>query len=97
MAKKCVICGKKYQVVWRRIKLRGKYNPTIKRKQKPNLQWVKLASGSQRDKSLLQPPSFRVAKAKVEKRTQFSLTSLRSGKRVLACAKCVKAMGKRRR
>jgi len=60
--KQCAICGKKYILVWRRIKLRGKYNPTIKRKQKPNLQWMKLPSG----------------------------------KRVLACTKCIKAKGKRR-
>lgn len=32
-------------VVWRIVKLRGKYNPTKKRIQKPNLQWTKLASG----------------------------------------------------
>lgn len=62
MAKQCAICGKKSMMVWRRIKLRGKYNPTVKRKQKPNLQWVKLSSG----------------------------------KRVLACTKCIKAMAKRK-
>jgi len=45
MAKKCSICGKKYILVWRRVKLRGKYNPTIKRKQKANLQWVRLPLG----------------------------------------------------
>jgi len=62
MAKQCSICGKKYLQAWRIIKLRGKYNPTVKRKQKANLQWVRLASG----------------------------------KRVLACTKCIKAMGKRK-
>jgi len=61
MARQCAICEKKYTYVWRRKKLRGKYNPTIKRKQKPNLQWVKLASG----------------------------------KRVLACTKCIKTLAKR--
>ncbi|MCH8741512.1 50S ribosomal protein L28 [Patescibacteria group bacterium] len=45
MAKKCAICGKGSMMVWRRVKLRGKYNPTIKRRQYPNLQWVKLLSG----------------------------------------------------
>jgi len=60
--KQCAICQKKYIQVWRRKKLRGKYNPTVKRKQKPNLQWVKLASG----------------------------------KRVLACAKCIKTLAKRK-
>lgn len=45
MARQCAICKKKYKLVWRRIKLRGKYNPTTKRKQKPNLQWFRLPSG----------------------------------------------------
>jgi ribosomal protein L28 len=45
MARQCQICGKKPQTVWRRVKLRGKYNPTIKKRQKPNLQWFKLPSG----------------------------------------------------
>lgn len=42
MAKQCTICNKKGKMVWRIKKLRGKYNPTIKRKQKPNLQWLKV-------------------------------------------------------
>jgi len=45
MARQCQICGKKSKTVWRRVKLRGKYNPTTKRRQKPNLQWCKLPSG----------------------------------------------------
>lgn len=45
MAKKCAVCKKGTKVVWRRIKLRGKYNPTVKRRQKPNLQKFKLPSG----------------------------------------------------
>jgi ribosomal protein L28 len=44
--KQCAICGKGSKLVWRRIKLRGKYNPTIKRRQHPNLQWLKLPSGA---------------------------------------------------
>jgi len=60
--KQCAICNKKGKLVWRLKKLRGKYNPTVKRRQYPNLQWVKLPSG----------------------------------KRVLACTKCIKAMGKRK-
>ncbi len=40
MAKQCAICGKKSQTVWRLKKLRGKYNPTIKKRKYPNLQWV---------------------------------------------------------
>jgi len=42
MARQCEICGKKGMIVWTRKKLRGKYNPTAKRKQQPNLQWVKV-------------------------------------------------------
>jgi len=45
MANVCSICGKKTLMVWKRVKLRGRYNPTSKTRKKPNLQWVKLASG----------------------------------------------------
>jgi ribosomal protein L28 len=45
MAKQCEICGKKSKIAFKRKKLRGKYNPTGKRIQKPNLQPVKLPSG----------------------------------------------------
>ncbi|OGZ18278.1 MAG: hypothetical protein A2Z68_00575 [Candidatus Nealsonbacteria bacterium RBG_13_38_11] len=45
MANVCLICGKKTLMVWKRVKLRGRYNPTTKTRKKPNLQWVKLASG----------------------------------------------------
>ncbi len=45
MAKKCDICNKGSRMVWRLKKLRGKYNPTIKKRKYPNLQWVRLASG----------------------------------------------------
>ncbi len=45
MAKVCQICKKGAMRVWKRKKLRGKYNPTTKKKQKPNLQWFKLPSG----------------------------------------------------
>ncbi len=40
--KTCKICAKKRNLARRLKKLRGKYNPTMKRKQKPNLQWVKV-------------------------------------------------------
>jgi len=43
MAQQCAICGKTGTRVWRRVKLRGKYNPTVKRTQKPNLQWMSLS------------------------------------------------------
>jgi ribosomal protein L28 len=45
MTKVCSVCGKSYMMTWKLVKLRGKYNPTIKKKKKPNLQWTKLASG----------------------------------------------------
>lgn len=61
MAKQCQICEKEYNSVWRLVKLRGKFNPTSKRRQQPNLQWTYLAS---------------------------------SGKRVKACAKCIKALAR---
>ncbi|HCM36819.1 MAG: hypothetical protein A3J30_00560 [Candidatus Wildermuthbacteria bacterium RIFCSPLOWO2_02_FULL_47_9c] len=41
----CAICGKTKNIAWRLVKLRGKYNPTIKRVQKPNLQWMRLPDG----------------------------------------------------
>ncbi len=44
MARKCLICGKGTNIVVKRVKLRGKYNPTTKQKQSPNLQWVKIPS-----------------------------------------------------
>jgi len=62
MAKQCAICKKGSIMVQKLVKLRGKYNPTCKRRKYPNLQWVRLPSG----------------------------------KRVLACTKCIKAMGKRK-
>jgi len=61
--KQCAICGKKSMMVWRRVRFRAeKYNPTVKKRKQPNLQWVKLSSG----------------------------------KRVKACAKCIKALNKKK-
>ena len=62
MEKQCPICKRKYIWVWRRRKLRGKYNPTVKRKQKLNLQPFKLPSG----------------------------------KRIMACTKCIKTLSKQK-
>lgn len=42
MAKQCTICGKKGRLVWSLRKLRGKYARTIKKRKKPNLQWVRV-------------------------------------------------------
>ncbi len=62
MKKQCSFCAKKYNTVWRRVKLKSRYNPTAKRKQYPNLQWLKLSLG----------------------------------KKVLACAKCIKTLAKKK-
>lgn len=62
MTKQCEICAKKKIIVGRRIKLRGKFNVTTTRNQRPNLQWAILPSG----------------------------------KKVLACAKCIKALSKKK-
>jgi len=40
MAKQCTICDKGSRVFGVRKKLRGKYNPTSKRRKYPNLQWL---------------------------------------------------------
>jgi len=42
MSRQCQICGKKGMIVWRYKKLRGKYNPTVKQKQQPNLQLARV-------------------------------------------------------
>ncbi len=64
MEKVCSICQKKSSVGNTLVKLRGKYNPTSKKRRKPNLQWTRLLHGKN------------------------------AGKRVLACAKCIKRMTK---
>jgi len=43
--RKCALCGKTYIQSVTRKKLRGKYNPTVKKKKYPNLQWVTLPNG----------------------------------------------------
>jgi len=80
MAKQCAICGKKRKVVWKRKKLRGKYNPTTKRIQKPNLQWVRVPVTNRNEKGA----------------ASGAPRGLASGKRILACAKCIKALSKRK-
>jgi len=42
MAKQCAICEKTGRMVGKRIKFRGKYNPTVKTRKYPNLQWLKV-------------------------------------------------------
>ena len=73
MAKECKICKKGSMMVWKLKKLRGKYNPTIKKRKYPNLQWAKVPLG-------INKPAYK----------EFA------GKRILACAKCIKALGKRK-
>jgi len=62
MSRVCPLCGKKSMVAVVRKKLRGKYNPTSKKRKYPNLQWVHLPNG----------------------------------KRIKACTKCIKALGKKK-
>lgn len=73
MAKQCPVCEKIRNRAWRRVKLRGKFNPTTKRSQQPNLQWV-----------ILNEKSAKKA-------------GLTAGERIKACAKCIKAQGKKPR
>lgn len=49
MARHCQICDKKGNLAGRWKKLRGKYNPTGKRKQKPNLQWLRVPENIKRE------------------------------------------------
>ena len=45
MSRVCQICGKKSIMKRKLNKLRGKYNPTPKKRKYPNLQWVRLPNG----------------------------------------------------
>jgi len=47
MARVCEICAKKGKMVWKLVKLRGKFNPTINKRKHANLQLVTLPSGKQ--------------------------------------------------
>jgi ribosomal protein L28 len=58
--KQCEVCGKRSRMVGRRVKLRGKYNPTGKKRKYPNLQ----------------------------------KTVTPAGKKIVACAKCIKSFSK---
>ena len=48
MARECAICAKKKIPARKYLKLRGKYNPTPKYHQEPNLQYVKVDPGTKR-------------------------------------------------
>lgn len=43
MARQCTICGKGGMLVRKRRKLMSRYNPSPKRRQKPNLQKVRVS------------------------------------------------------
>lgn len=42
MAKECQICGKTSHNFTKLNKLRGKYNPSTKKRRYPNLQWTRV-------------------------------------------------------
>ena len=42
MATRCPSCGKKPMMSTTRVLKRGHYNPTVKSKRYPNLQWAKV-------------------------------------------------------
>ena len=48
MAKQCAICEKKGIMARKLNKLRGKYNPSPKKRKHPNLQWVKVPIDTER-------------------------------------------------
>ena len=62
MSRICELCNKASVMATVRKKIRSKYNPTIKKRKYPNLQWVRLANG----------------------------------KKVKACAKCIKKLGNKK-
>jgi len=45
MPRTCPLCGKTSRMDTVIVKLRGKFNPTCKKRKHPNIQWVRLASG----------------------------------------------------
>ena len=71
MAKVCTICGKGSRIFGTLKKLRGKYNPTVKVRKYPNLQWLRVPEDAMHK-------NYRP----------------HAGKKVLACAKCIKRLSK---
>ena len=49
MAKECPLCGKGTIMGGKRNLLRGKYNPTPKKRKYPNLQWVRIPVSENRN------------------------------------------------
>jgi len=48
MARECQICGKTSHPFKKRLKLRGKYNPSTKTRRHPNLQWLTVPENTKR-------------------------------------------------
>ncbi len=46
MPKQCKKCGKSSQIQTKRKLLRGNYNPTVKKRKYPNIQWSTDAEGN---------------------------------------------------
>jgi ribosomal protein L28 len=74
MPKKCEICEKTSTMERSRKKLMSRYNPTPKRRKRPNLQKTNIPESA------------------TNKRFKNFL-----GKKVLACTKCIKTLGKEER
>ena len=83
MAKQCTICQKKSAMGRQYKKLMSKYNPTPKKRKYPNLQSVKIPAG-------IKKPAYSDSRSiyRLRRYKEFA------GKRIIACAKCIKAMGK---
>ncbi|OGZ60751.1 MAG: hypothetical protein A3F94_01055 [Candidatus Spechtbacteria bacterium RIFCSPLOWO2_12_FULL_38_22] len=45
MARECQICGRTSQLQGKRKLLRGNYNPTVKHRRYPNIQWMSFSNG----------------------------------------------------
>ena len=48
MSQICPICKKRSRIFRGRNKLRGNYNPSTKRRRKPNLQWARIPDTEKR-------------------------------------------------
>lgn len=48
MAKVCEICGRSSQLEGKMKLLRGHYNPTVKKRKYPNLQWMRMPDGTRK-------------------------------------------------
>ena len=85
MAQECAICGKHKSPIVRHSKLRGKYNPTVKQHQKPNLQWVRVPVSRNRNEKGM-PKGIHGANG---------MPVGIPGQRVKACTKCMKSLGRK--